>query len=100
MTKLDDTDRAILRALGEDATLSAGALGRRFGLSQPAAWRRVKRLHEAGVIRGRRVDLDLEDAAPLGNGMELGSTAMNKHDVFAAASPQVLLERSDRFLCT
>jgi len=60
MTKLDDTDRAILRALGEDATLSAGALGRRFGLSQPAAWRRVKRLHEAGVIRGRRVDLDLE----------------------------------------
>lgn len=60
MIRLDDTDRDFLRALAEDATLSAGALGRRFGLSQPAAWRRVKRLHELGVIRGRRVDLDRE----------------------------------------
>ncbi|MCI2399310.1 Lrp/AsnC family transcriptional regulator [Aliiroseovarius subalbicans] len=57
---LDDTDRAILRALSEDATLSAGELGRRFGLSQPAAWRRVKRLHDADIITGRRVDLDRE----------------------------------------
>ncbi|GGD47243.1 Lrp/AsnC family transcriptional regulator [Sinisalibacter lacisalsi] len=60
MIRLDDTDRAFLRALAEDATLSAGALGRRFGLSQPAAWRRVKRLHDEGVIRGRRLDLDHE----------------------------------------
>lgn len=57
---LDDTDRAFLRDLSEDATLSAGALGRRHGLSQPAAWRRVKRLHEVGVIAGRRLDLDRE----------------------------------------
>lgn len=57
---LDDTDRAFLRDLSEDATLSAGELGRRHGLSQPAAWRRVKRLHEVGVIAGRRLDLDRE----------------------------------------
>lgn len=60
MIRLDDTDRAFLRALAGDATLSAGALGRRFGLSQPAAWRRLKRLAEAGAIRTRRVDLDRE----------------------------------------
>lgn len=60
LTDLDDTDRAILRALAADATLSAGALGRRLGLSQPAAWRRVKRLQEAGVIKGRRLVLDHE----------------------------------------
>ena len=60
MTDLDDTDRALLRALAEDATLSAGALGRKLGLSQPAAWRRIKRLHEAGVIKGRRLVLDHE----------------------------------------
>ena len=30
---LDDTDRAILRALSADGTLSAGELGRRLGLS-------------------------------------------------------------------
>ncbi|QFS83270.1 Regulatory protein AsnC [Roseivivax sp. THAF40] len=60
MTALDDIDRAILRALSDEADLSAGALGRKLGLSQPASWRRVKRLREAGVIRGARLDLDAE----------------------------------------
>jgi Lrp/AsnC family leucine-responsive transcriptional regulator len=59
MIDLDDTDRAFLRALAKDGTLGAGELGRRFGLSQPAAWRRVRRLEEAGVIAGRRVEVDL-----------------------------------------
>lgn len=58
MIDLDDTDRAILRALAADGGLSAGELGRRNGLSQPAAWRRVRRLEEAGVIAGRRVTVD------------------------------------------
>ncbi len=58
--KVDETDRAFLAALEEDATLSAGELGRRFGLSQPAAWRRLKRLREAGVLAGRRLVLDRE----------------------------------------
>ncbi len=57
---LDPTDRAILRALQTDATLKASALGRRLGLSQPATWRRIKRLTDAGVIGPRRLDLDLE----------------------------------------
>lgn len=58
MIDLDDLDRAILRSLSLDAGVSAGELGRRLGLSQPAAWRRVKRLQEAGVIAGARVDAD------------------------------------------
>lgn len=58
MIDLDDTDRAILRALSLDATTSAGALGRQFGLSQPAAWRRIRRLEEAGILAGRRVEVD------------------------------------------
>jgi DNA-binding Lrp family transcriptional regulator len=57
---LDATDRAILRALQADATLKASELGRRVGLSQPACWRRIRRLTEAGVIGPRRLDLDLE----------------------------------------
>ncbi|MBL3569250.1 AsnC family transcriptional regulator [Rhodovulum sulfidophilum] len=60
MIELDETDRKILRALAEDATQSAGALGRRFGLSQPACWRRIRRLEESGVIAGRRAVLDAE----------------------------------------
>ena len=60
MIEIDDTDRAILRALVADATLGAGALGRTLGLSQPAAWRRIRRLEEAGVLRGRRIGLNAE----------------------------------------
>jgi len=57
---MDEIDRNLLRALAKDASVSAGALGRRFGLSQPAAWRRIKRLHDAGLIKGRRVVLNAE----------------------------------------
>ncbi|ASM71696.1 MULTISPECIES: Lrp/AsnC family transcriptional regulator [Roseobacteraceae] len=60
MMELDDIDRALLRALVLDATQSAGALGRDLGLSQPATWRRIKRLKESGVIAGHRLQIDAE----------------------------------------
>ena len=66
MTALDDIDRAMIRALSEDAGQSAGALGRSLGLSQPASWRRLKRLQEAGIFHPPRLDLDL---AALGFGV-------------------------------
>ncbi len=58
MIDLDEIDRGILKALVEDATCNAGTLGRQFGLSQPATWRRVRRLQQVGVISGRRLELD------------------------------------------
>jgi len=60
MIELDTIDRQILRALVLDATQSAGAIGRRLGLSQPAAWRRIKRLRDAGILKTQRLDLDKE----------------------------------------
>lgn len=60
MIDLDASDRQLLRELSRDATQSASALGRKLGLSQPATWRRIKRLRDAGVIRGQRLDLDAE----------------------------------------
>jgi len=57
---LDNLDRAILRVLTQDATKTASALGRLLGLSQPATWRRIKRLQDAGVLTGRRLVLDAE----------------------------------------
>lgn len=71
MIALDDIDRALLRALQRDATRNAGALGRQVGLSQPAAWRRLKRLEEGGVIARRRLDLD-HDALGFGVTVFLG----------------------------
>lgn len=60
MIEIDDIDAKLLRALARDANQSAGALGRRLGLSQPATWRRIKRLEEAGVIRGKQLRLNAE----------------------------------------
>ena len=60
MIEVDDFDRALLRALQRDANQSAGALGREIGMSQPATWRRIRRLQEAGAIKGRRLHLDAE----------------------------------------
>ena len=57
---LDETDRQLVLALSRDATSSTSQLGRRFGLSQPATWRRIKRLQEVGVLKERRLDLDAE----------------------------------------
>ena len=60
MIELDTTDRLILRELVHDATQSASAIGRKLDMSQPATWRRIRRLYDTGVIRGQRLDLDQE----------------------------------------
>ncbi|MBE0414183.1 Lrp/AsnC family transcriptional regulator [Yoonia sp.] len=57
---LDDLDHAILRALLVNADQSTTQLGQKLGLSQPATWRRIRRLQDAGVIAGRRLLLDAE----------------------------------------
>lgn len=58
MIDLDDLDRDLLRALARDGRASAGALARRFGVSQPVAWRRIRRMRDAGILRGPRLILD------------------------------------------
>ncbi|MGB0904611.1 MAG: Lrp/AsnC family transcriptional regulator, partial [Mangrovicoccus sp.] len=60
MIELDNIDRRLLAGLCRDATQSAGSLGREVGLSQPAAWRRIQRLREAGVLGRPRLELDHE----------------------------------------
>lgn len=49
--ELDRTDRAILRALQKDASVSNVALAAKVNLSPPACLRRVERLKAAGLIR-------------------------------------------------
>lgn len=56
----DEIDRALCRALVVDAGLTAAALGALVGLSQPAAWRRIRRLREAGVLGGTRLVLNAQ----------------------------------------
>jgi len=60
MIDLDETDRALLKALVNDASVSTARLGKRLGLSQPATWRRIRRLEQGGVITGYRAIFDRE----------------------------------------
>lgn len=49
---LDSIDRAIVNELRGDGRISTEELSRRVSLSRPAVVGRIKRLHEAGAIRG------------------------------------------------
>lgn len=55
---LDEVNVRLLEELARDPRLSMAELGRRVGMSSPAVTERVRRLEEAGVIRGYRLDLD------------------------------------------
>jgi Lrp/AsnC family leucine-responsive transcriptional regulator len=55
---LDRFDRAILDELARDGRVSVTELARRVGLSKSPVQARLRRLEEAGVIRGYRAILD------------------------------------------
>src|SRR5437660_10132771 len=57
---LDEIGRNLLLALQEDARLSYAELGRRVGLSPAATAERLRRLEEAGIVTGYRVEIDRE----------------------------------------
>lgn len=48
---MDKLDRKILDLLQRDASLTAGEIAERVGLSKAPCWRRIQRLTETGVIR-------------------------------------------------
>lgn len=51
--QLDQIDRAILRILQNDTTLSVDEIGAAVHLSRNACWRRIKTMEQSGVIKGR-----------------------------------------------
>lgn len=63
---LDRTDRALLKLLQKDASLSNVALAAQVHLSPPACLRRVERLRQAGLIQRT---VALLDPKALGAGM-------------------------------
>ncbi len=65
--RLDGVDRAILRALDTDASLTNKALAGRLGVPESTCAYRVRALRERGVIRGTRLQLD---PASLGRGLQ------------------------------
>ena len=56
--QMDKIDRQLLGILQRDAGVSVGKLAEQVGVSKSACWRRLQRLEEDGVIRGRVTLLD------------------------------------------
>lgn len=94
---LDALDLAILRHLTADATQNAAQIARAVGISQPVAWRRIRRLTDQGIIAGRRVQVD---AAAIGFGVTVflgirlaakGRTSLEDFERAVTAIPEVQL---------
>lgn len=60
---LDEVDRAILRALQEDARNNTNAaISERVSVSPSTVGKRISRLEDRGIIRGYRSEIDYEEA--------------------------------------
>lgn len=55
---MDKIDRKILALLQKDATTPVAEIGRKVGLSTTPCWRRIQKMEEDGIIRGRVAILD------------------------------------------
>lgn len=62
--RLDSRDIAILRVLSTEGRISKTELAERVNLSATPCWQRLKRLEDAGLIRGYRADVALAKLAP------------------------------------
>ena len=58
MIELDSINVKILIELQKDGSLPQRALAEKIGLSQNALWRRLKNLHDTGVIQGYHAHLN------------------------------------------
>ncbi|KAG1647966.1 Proline dehydrogenase transcriptional activator [Nymphon striatum] len=73
-----ETDMRILRALQADGSKSVTEIAEQVGISQSPCSRRIIQLQDAGVIRGKNIDLDRRK---LGfNALVVARVKLNKHD--------------------
>ena len=62
--RLDDRDIAILATLSREGRIAKTDLAARVNLSPTPCWDRMKRLEQAGLIRGYRAQIDLAALGP------------------------------------
>lgn len=55
---MDKFDQKILTLMQSDASLSVGEVAEMVGVSKSACWRRIQKLEQAGVIKGKVTLLD------------------------------------------
>jgi Lrp/AsnC family leucine-responsive transcriptional regulator len=58
MERIDEDDRRLLREIQNSALISAAALAKKLGLSEPVVRRKRRRLERVGIISGYHTELD------------------------------------------
>ncbi len=66
--EMDRVDREILRLIAVDASLSLAEIADKVGLTPTPCWKRIRRMEQAGIIRGRVAQID---AAKVGLGVSV-----------------------------
>ncbi|MGR3722064.1 Lrp/AsnC family transcriptional regulator [Abyssibius alkaniclasticus] len=90
--QVDDTDRRLLRLLQASPTISTADLAVQAGMTVAPCWRRLEKLKTAGVLKGKRVVVDMR---ALGYGVQvflrinLDKTAPNAFAEFLAAARDI-----------
>ncbi len=96
MSRFDDIDRKLLRALQDDASISHAALAELVGASPASCWRRIKALEQAGVLKSQ---VRLVDPALVGRGVSVmlhvrmksqAQTERADFETFLKARPEIL----------
>ncbi|MDW8315796.1 MAG: Lrp/AsnC family transcriptional regulator [Rhodovarius sp.] len=89
-TPLDEADRRLLRLLQMAGRMPVASLAEQVGLTATPCLRRLRRLEEAGVIRGYRADLD---PRKLGLAVQaFVQVGLHRHDEATAAAFHRALE--------
>ena len=89
---LDDFDRALLRRLQDDPSLTHAELGERLGLPAARVTRRLARLQEEGFVRGIRAVIDwraLGYTVDVSLRMTLEKSVPGAFDAFLAGAREV-----------
>lgn len=81
---MDEIDAAIIEILQHEGRITMKELGRRVGLTSPAAIERVKKLEENGIITGYHADVDLKKVGLPIAAMILVTTEYKAHQEFTA----------------
>jgi len=90
--QIDDTDRRILRQLLAEPGLATADLAARAGVTAATCWRRLDRLTQAGVLKGRHAVIDwraLGWAVEVSLRFSLDKTNPRAFDEFLAAARAV-----------
>lgn len=90
--QVDAIDRKLLRLLQDDASISIAELASRANMTAGPCWRRIEKLEAAGIILGRKVEIDyraLGYALMVFLRITLDKTAGNAFDSFIVEARKI-----------